>query len=182
MKKFSDFKKFKKIYEQEITLSTSVEEVSATQSQSQAEPEIKSEEPQSNPETNPETEKSDVSKFFSKLFESREMAHVYHLQIRGEGSYAGHKALDEYYTSVLDLIDQIIETYSGQYEIVENYETIDTSNAIDKNKVDYFTELQKFIKENRYSTLSKEDTHLQNIVDEIVALGYRTLYKLKNLQ
>ena len=174
MKKFSDFKKFKKIYEQEITLSTNVEEVSATQSQPQAEPE------ESKPE--PEVEKSNASKFFSKLFESREMAHVYHLQIRGESSYAGHKALEEYYNDVLDLIDQIIETYSGQYEIVENYEIIDVSGSIDKNKVDYFTELQKFIKDNRHSALSKEDTHLQNIVDEIVALGYRTLYKLKNLQ
>ena len=58
-----------------------------------------------------------ITKFFSKLFESREMTHVYHLQITGEGSYAGHKALDEYYNEVLDLIDDLIETYQGQYEI-----------------------------------------------------------------
>ena len=28
----------------------------------------------------------------------------------------------------------------------------------------------------------EEDTHLQNIIDEMVGLIYRTLYKLKNLK
>ena len=82
----------------------------------------------------------------------------------------------------MELIDALIETYQGQYNIIEDYETIDTKTTISKIKIEYFNELQKFIKENRYTALSKEDTHLQNIVDEVVALGYRTMYKLKNLK
>ena len=170
MKKFSDFKSVKtirKINEQEISLSNP--------DNGQTKPEeVKSEEVTG--------EKSDAAKFFSKLFESREMTHVYHLQITGEGSYAGHKALNEFYDEVLELIDDLIETYQGQYNIIEDYQTIDTDTTKSKDKIEYFNELQQFIKDNRYVALSKEDSHLQNIVDEIVALGYRTMYKLKNLK
>jgi hypothetical protein len=33
-------------------------------------------------------------------------------------------ALGEYYDGILDLIDTVIETYQGQYGIVDGYETI----------------------------------------------------------
>jgi hypothetical protein len=75
------------------------------------------------------TEGRKRSYIFSKLFESREMAHVYHLQVRGdEGSHAAH-TLGEYYEGILDLIDTVIETYQGQYGIVDGYETIDTNGT-----------------------------------------------------
>jgi len=128
------------------------------------------------------TEQSEPAKFVSKLFESREMAHVYHLQITGEGSYAGHKALDEYYSGILDIIDEFIETYSGQYDIIEHYDIIDTSTTLTKIPIDYFIELAEFIKSTRKVAFLEDDTHLQNIIDEMVGLIYRTLYKLKNLK
>ena len=106
------------------------------------------------------------------------MAHVYHLQAQGDGSFASHNALNTYYDSILELIDTVIETYSGQYGIVENYETIDTSGTQSKDKIEYFTDLTKFIKDSRYIALSKEDTHLQSIIDDIVSLIYRTIYRL----
>ena len=126
--------------------------------------------------------KSEPSKFVSKLFESREMAHIYHLQIKGDGSYAGHKALDEYYSGILDLIDSIVEIYQGQYDIIENYDMIDTNGTKTLDKIQYFTELAEFIKQTRYKAFLEEDTHLHNIIDEAVSLIYRTLYKLKNLK
>lgn len=168
MKKFSDFK-VRRINEQEVALggNSNVEEENVSTQKEQ-------------PQTE-EFSKSDVAKFASKIFESRQMAHVFHLQTRGDGSFAQHKALGEYYEGILELIDSFIEVYAGQYEIIEHYEIIDTSDAIDKNKVDYFVDLVEFIKSTRYTNISKEDTHLQNIIDEMVALVYRTLYKLKNL-
>lgn len=120
-----------------------------------------------------------VVSLFSKLFESREMAHIYHLQVNGEqGSHASHVALNEYYDSILDFIDTLVETYTGQYGIVDGYDVIDTKETRTKDKVEYFEGLVTFIKHARQA-ISVEDTHLHNIVDEIVALIYRTLYKLK---
>ena len=125
------------------------------------------------------SEGGDVVKFFSKLFESREMAHIYHLTVKGEmGSHAAHTALGDFYEGILGFIDEMIEVYQGQYGIIEGYETIDTSSTQSKDKIEYFEELANFVKTEK-KCIKPEDSHLLNIVDEAVALIYKTLYKLK---
>jgi len=125
-------------------------------------------------------EKSDVAKFISKLFEAREMAHVFHLSVNGEvGSHATHTALGEYYDALLDFIDELTEVYQGQYGLVENFDIIDTSSAKERQYIPYFESLTEFMKSNRTTAFNQEDSHLQNIIDEIVAITYRLLYKLK---
>jgi len=160
MKKFSTFKFNKRINEQE--------EINIFR------PELK-EQPVE------ETQNlSEASKFFSKLFESREMAHVYHLSVKGDmGSHAAHLALGAYYEGILEFIDELIETYQGQYELVESFDMINTIDTKSKPPIQYFEELVMFIKSTRNTSLSAEDTHLQNVIDEVVGLIYRTLYKLK---
>ena len=107
------------------------------------------------------------------------MAHVYHLQVRGEeGSFAKHEALGKYYDGVLDFIDDVIEIYQGQYGVVDGYEVIDTKDTATKDAIAYFEELAGYIK-NARKCINAEDTHLHNIIDEIVALVYKTLYRLK---
>jgi len=107
------------------------------------------------------------------------MAHIYHLQVNGEqGSHTTHTALGEYYEGILDLIDTLIETYQGQYGIVDGYDVIDTNDTRTKDKIEYFESLAEFVKHGR-KAISVEDTHLQNIIDEVIAFIYRTLYKLK---
>ena len=186
MKRFSEFK-FGRINEQEITLisatnsdSTSIV-VSATPPVAGATNSVEQSQA-TDDNTEPVEEKSTgdhVSKFFSKLFESRQVAHVFHLQVRGDnGSYAAHVALDVYYNTVLGFIDELIEIYQGQYGIIENYDSITIDDVSKKDKIQYFEELAKSIKEDRKCIL-EEDTHLHNIIDEIAALIYKTLYKLK---
>jgi hypothetical protein len=133
------------------------------------------------------SEKSEAVKFFSKLFESREMAHVYHLQVKGDmGSHAKHVALQEYYEGddegeggVLESLDDLIEMYQGQFGIIEGYETIDTSSTMSKDPIEYFTELAEYIKTERHNCFDKEDTHYFNLIDDVLVLIYQLLYKLK---
>ena len=107
------------------------------------------------------------------------MAHVYHLQVRGdEGSYAKHMALGGYYDGIIDMIDSVIEVYQGQYGLVDGYDIIDTSVTKSKDPVAYFEEVAEYIKHSR-KCISEEDTHLHSIIDDIVCLLYQTLYKLK---
>lgn len=211
MKKFTEFNRFRKVNEQEITLNKKEEEQESTDNT-----EVVTNQPETtnvtvnipnaivtpttgnvpNPVNNvvtttnePTTEKpaekeevtkSEPAKFFSKLFESREMAHMYHLQVNGDqGSYAAHNALNAYYEEVIDLIDEVVEIYQGQYDIITDYDVIDTSETKTKDKIEYFISIAQFIKDTRYTALLQEDSHLQNIVDEIVALIYKTLYKLR---
>lgn len=124
-------------------------------------------------------EGGDVVKFFSKLFESREMAHIYHLTVKGDmGSHAAHTALQEFYEGILEFIDEMIEVYQGQYGLLEGYETIDTSDTSSKDRIEYFEELAQFIKTER-KCIKSEDSHIHNIIDEAIALVYKLLYKLK---
>ena len=189
MKKFSELKRQKiRKFNEDANLPGNYEEMSKedlvkmlqgqkdkeVQAQAQSEEEVGT-------EKKPEIlgEGSNPSKFFSKLFESREMAHIYHLQVNGEmGSHAKHTALGDYYEGVLGFVDDLIEIWQGQYGIIEEYDVIDTSETKSKDTIEYFNELARFIKEER-KCIPAEDTHLHNIIDEVVALVYKTLYKLK---
>lgn len=160
MKKFSQIKPLKRIVEQE--------EVDQTMMMSK-----ETEQPEVGQEG------SEVVKFFSKLFESREMAHVYHLQVRGEeGSYAKHEALGDYYEDIVEIIDDVIEVYQGQYGIVDGYDIIDTSSTNSKDPIAYFEEMGEFIKHGK-KCISEEDTHIHSLIDDISCLIYKTLFKLK---
>ena len=140
-------------------------------------------------ETNKEEEKSeredvkvseggDVSKFISKLLESREMAQVYHWTVKGDMcSHAAHLALEAYYSGVIEFIDDIVEIYQGQYGLIEGYDVIDTTDSKSKDRLEYFKEIVEFVKSER-TCIKSEDTHIHNIVDELIALQYKTIYKL----
>jgi hypothetical protein len=178
MKKFSELrkpKKIKRLFEQDEMPVGNLPQVVDAQVQAQAQSEVE------NGVETPQIlgEGSHPAKFFSKLFESKEMAHIYHLQVNGDmGSHAKHIALGEYYDNVLDLIDDLIESYQGQFGIIEEYDVIDTKETKSKDTVEYFNELARFIKEER-KCINDEDTHLHSIIDDIVVLIYKTLYKLK---
>ena len=170
MKKLSHIRK---IYEQDEMIPANLPQVTQPE-------ETKIEQPEPQPQ---DGEKSGTPvALFSKLFESREMAHIYHLQVNGEmGSFAAHTALGKYYDEILELIDTLIETYQGQFGIVDGYDVIDTNTTRTKEKIEYFEELVEFVR-NARKAISVEDTHLQNIIDEIVGLIYQTLYKMKFLK
>ncbi len=184
MKKFSQIKKIKKFNEAEANLPSNYEDMSKEElidlmsgAKQEENPEVEENEEKDGPAV--EVQILSPAKFFSKLFESREMAHIYHLQVNGEmGSHAKHTALGDYYDGVLGLIDEMIEVYQGQYDIIDGYDVIDTKDTMSKDTIEYFNELATFIKAER-KCFNNEDTHIHNIVDEVVALVYKTLYKLR---
>ena len=185
MKKFSNFKPVKKkIFEAEANLPGNYEDMSKEEliklmaGQSKVE-DNKDEVEEEKSEENSETSGSnDVSKFISKLLESREMAQVYHWTVKGDmGSHAAHLALEAYYSGVIEFIDDIVEIYQGQYGLIEGYDIIDTTDSKSKDRLDYFKEAVEFVKSNRIC-IKAEDTHIHNIVDELIALQYKTIYKL----
>ena len=188
MKKFSDFKPVKKkIFEAEANLPGNYEDMSkeeliklmAGQSKAEEDEDNKDEDEEEKSEETSETSGSDdVSKFISKLLESREMAQVYHWTVKGDmGSHAAHLALQTYYEEVIEFIDDIVEIYQGQYGLIEGYDIIDTTDSKSKDRLDYFKEAVEFVKSER-TCIKAEDTHIHNIIDELIALQYKTIYKL----
>lgn len=118
-----------------------------------------------------------VGSFVSTLMFSRTQAHILHLSATGPGSYARHKALEDYYTGIVDFVDTLAESYQGCYGIITDYHC---SFTIESDAISYFEGLLEYLNTNRKVFGTESD--LQNLVDEIVTLVKQTLYKLKNLR
>lgn len=113
------------------------------------------------------------------LMQSRNQAHIYHLQVQGMGSFAAHKALNEYYDAIVDRIDGIAESYQGRYGIITGYKMPEAIRE-DNNARMYFDGLSKFVETIRKQI--PQDSYIQNQIDEVVDLIESTKYKLKFLQ
>jgi len=118
----------------------------------------------------------------SLFFHSRTQAHVFHLGIKGPGSYAAHKTLNEYYDEIVGLVDGLVESYQGKYGIIkfQPVNTLDTNCDI-KNIIGYFEKLCVALEKLRQDK-KLQDTWIQNQIDNISELLYSTKYKLVNLQ
>jgi hypothetical protein len=115
-----------------------------------------------------------VAKFFGDLMAARQQAHILHLASR---SFAEHKALGSFYDSLTDLTDTLVETYQGQYGLVE----IDSKPMTGKAALPFLESLASHFLDS-HKLFSQKDTHLHNILDEIVSLTFQTHYKVKFLK
>lgn len=117
-----------------------------------------------------------LGKFIGTLMSSRNQAHIFHLQTQ---SYAAHKALNEYYDEIVELLDTYAEHAQGRYGIIRGYQ-MSPQMLEDDSAVKYFVGLLKFVDTIR--TQLPQDGELNNTVDEISGLISSTIYKLKFLQ
>ena len=111
-----------------------------------------------------------------RLFHARTTAHVLHLKSR---SYAQHVALNEFYDGVVPLADSFAEVYQGEYGLIDSFPAKYTPVM---DPIPFVKDLADWIQDNRYECAGKEDTHLQNIIDEMVALTREAEYKLTFLK
>lgn len=114
-----------------------------------------------------------TEQFVSYSLQDRDLAHLAHWKTT---SYAEHKALGEFYDRLLDLIDGFVEQYQGYYgkRMSIEREEHTTTMAIDQH-----LELSiEWIEKNRYEICDRDETPLQNTIDEIVRLYQHTQYML----
>ena len=115
---------------------------------------------------------AEVAEFVATLFHSGTITHFQHLQTR---EYATHKALGKFYPKIVDLADQLAESFQGRYNTrMEKFP--DELHQPQETPIDYLNQLKAFVQEAREEI--PQDTELQNIVDEIADLINSTLYLL----
>ena len=117
-----------------------------------------------------------MNEFIATLFLTRELAHRYHLSTK---SYSQHKALQNFYEDILDLTDDLAEMVQGTHGLLDI--PILTEKKY-KEPLYCIADKLKYVEDNRYKAFSKNDTALQNKIDEIVETFLRTIYKLENLK
>ena len=119
---------------------------------------------------------SDMADFIGRLFLARDVVHSVHLNTR---SYAKHKALGGFYGNIIDLADDVAESFQGRHGLIGPI-TLHSAKKT-TNVVEFLEDSLKDVEDLRYKVCEKDDTAIQNIIDEIVGLYLSTLYKLKFL-
>jgi DNA-binding ferritin-like protein len=114
--------------------------------------------------------------FIGTLFLARDVTHSVHLNTR---SYAKHVALNEFYDSIVDLADKFAEAYQGRHGLIGPITLMSAKKTTDV--IEFLKDSLADIEDMRYKVIEKDDTALQNIIDEIVGQYLSTLYKLKFL-
>ena len=112
--------------------------------------------------------------FVGELFLARDVAHSVHLNTR---SFSKHSALNTFYDEVIDLADKFAEAYQGRHGLIGPISLMSAKK--NGNIIEFLEQSLKDIEDMRYEVVSKTDTPIQNIIDEIVGLYLATLYKLK---
>jgi hypothetical protein len=119
----------------------------------------------------------DFSEMMSLLLHSRTQTHTLHLQTK---SFAEHMALNGYYDGIGDLVDGLVESYQGQYGIIESYKSYDiVSYKSTEATTKYLQDLC-----NKVNSLRDccKDSYIQNQIDTVCELINSTVYKLRFLK
>lgn len=117
-----------------------------------------------------------ASQLVGLLFLGRNVAHSVHLNTR---SYAKHVALNAFYDEVIDRADAFAEAYQGRHGLIGPIAIPATKKTA--NIIEFLQDQLDEIEKGRYDVCAKEDTALQQLIDNIVELYLTTLYKLRFL-
>jgi hypothetical protein len=124
-----------------------------------------------------ENKSGDFVEMMSLLLHSQTQVHALHLQTK---SYSEHKALQNYYEGIDGLVDGIIESYQGKYDIIEGYKSYDIVNyKSTESTIKYLKDLDNKVQKLRGCC---KDTFIQNQIDNVNELINSTLYKLRFLK
>lgn len=119
------------------------------------------------------TSSAAIAEIVGIAFMSRTYTHMAHLKT---ASFAEHKALNDFYDSVVDLADTLAESAQGLYGKLD-IPFVNMQGTINK-PVDALENQLASIK--RLCKVCDED-YLENIIQEIEALYRSTIYKLREL-
>ena len=117
-----------------------------------------------------------IEEFFGTLLQSVTEAHKKHLMT---GKYSDHKALNEFYDEMPDLVDALVEHWQGTHGKVKDLKNDLLSDNMDTVK--YMEELLDMCKDAKESLLD-DDEALCSDVDDIIGQISSTLYQLNELQ
>ena len=114
--------------------------------------------------------------FVGILFLARDVTHSVHLNTR---SYAKHKALQKFYENIIDLADSFAEAYQGRHGLIGPISLMSAKKT--SNVVEFLESQLAEIEAVRYDVADKNDSSIQQLIDNIIELYLSTLYKLRFL-
>ena len=114
--------------------------------------------------------------FVGMLFLARDVTHSVHLNTR---SYSKHVALNIFYDRIIGAADDFAEAYQGRHGLLGPI-TLQSAKKT-SNVIEFLEDSLKQIEAGRYEVCDKSDSSLQQLIDNIIEIHLRTLYKLRFL-
>ena len=114
--------------------------------------------------------------FIGILFLARDVTHSVHLNTR---SFSKHEALNIFYNRIVGAADDFAEAYQGRHGLIGPITLRSAKKTT--NVIEFLEESLAEIEGARYNVCDKSDSSLQQLIDNIVEIYLRTLYKLKFL-
>ena len=110
------------------------------------------------------------------LFLGRNVAHSVHLNTR---SYSKHVALNIFYERIIGAADDFAEAYQGRNGLIGPIAIPAAKKTT--NIIEFLQAQLDEIEKGRYEVCDKDDSSLQQLIDNIIEVYLRTLYKLRFL-
>jgi len=117
-----------------------------------------------------------AAEFIGLLFLARDVTHSVHLNTR---SHSKHVALNIFYDRIIGAADDFAEAYQGRYGLIGPISLHSAKKTT--NVIEFLEDSLKEIEDARYKVCDKDDSSLQQLIDNIVEIYLRTLYKLRFL-
>lgn len=115
-----------------------------------------------------------IEQLVQRVFTTRHASHLAHWKTQ---SYAQHMALGDFYDSIVDSIDSIIEVYQGNFGLIGKVEGEFCSC---EDILACLKDDAAWIAKNR-SKISNGLTSVENLIDGLLETYLQTIYKLTNL-
>lgn len=119
-----------------------------------------------------------IEELISRVFFTRNVAHYQHWRAKGEGSYAKHVALGDFYDGIIDALDPLVEAYQGAYDLVG---TIPAPSNIKSDIVKQLQDDASWIEAN-HESICKGNRAIANLIDSLTGVYLSAIYKLRNLR
>lgn len=116
-----------------------------------------------------------IEELINRVFSVRDAAHIEHWLTK---SYSRHEALGEFYENVIDRLDTLVEAYQGFYGPIG---TVGLSQIPFQDFDAMLADEAKAISEAR-SEIARANATIENLVDGICEVYFKTFYKLANLK
>ena len=110
------------------------------------------------------------------LFLARDVTHSVHLNTR---SYSKHVALNIFYDRIVGAADDFAEAYQGRHGMIGPISLMSAKKTT--NVIEFLQDQLDEIEKCRYEVVDKSDSSLQQLIDNIIEIYLRTIYKLKFL-
>jgi hypothetical protein len=114
--------------------------------------------------------------FMGMLFLARDVTHSVHLNTR---SYSKHVALNIFYERIVGAADDFAEAYQGRHGMIGPISLMSAKKTT--NVIEFLQDQLDEIEKCRYEVVDKSDSSLQQLIDNIIEIYLRTIYKLKFL-